>query len=86
MKSNDERGTMNDELKSFCLSFIIQRSAFIIAFRRMCALNWSPCVAAPCDVEGGEFLGRKLTAFFIAVLDWVGPVESSALRLFSQTR
>jgi hypothetical protein len=27
---NDERGTLNDELKACCLQFIVQRSSFIV--------------------------------------------------------
>jgi hypothetical protein len=32
MKSNDERGMMNDELKAKAFQFIIPRSSFSVAF------------------------------------------------------
>jgi hypothetical protein len=33
IRTNDERGTLNDELKAACIQFIVQRSYFRVSFK-----------------------------------------------------
>jgi hypothetical protein len=49
IKVNDERGTMNDELKSGCLSFIIHRSAFIVSIFRPSADGFKYLLLVSCE-------------------------------------